>query len=386
MSEAAGRRPLVVGLDARPALFGRTGFGRVVRESIAALRRRDDVELKLYGAALRRPRADCRLEGARTPPLPARLQRLLAGAGFGVETLLGPLDVFHHTDLVFAPVRRAPEVLTLYDLVFLQDASWHEPGFAERLLPRVVRRVQAARALLMSSSRVVDLAVEHLAVDPDRCVVAPFGADHVDPEPQPDDERHLRFVLQSCALSPELHGPLVLVPGTREPRKNQLAVIEAFLAARQGTGAQLVLAGPKGWGCAALERRLLELRGRGEGVGAAGEVTEEQMTALLRRADVVAYPSLAEGFGLPVVEAMRCGKAVLTSRDTPMADVGGEAVRLVDPRDREQLRDALRVLLTLPHLREELGAAAREQVAPLTWDAHAEALRELYERGAHDRP
>ena len=113
---------LILAMDARPALFGRTGFGRVVRESMRLLATRTDVELKPFGAAWQRARPDCHVRGVRSPRIPARLQKWLEPLGFGVEAVLGPLDVYHHTDLVYAPVSRTPEVLTIYDLVFLEES------------------------------------------------------------------------------------------------------------------------------------------------------------------------------------------------------------------------------------------------------------------------
>ncbi len=376
---------MIVGIDARPALFGITGFGRATRETLRALRARPGLTVKAFGAAFRSPRPDADAADVVRSRLPARAQAALAPFGFGVETLLGPLDVFHHTDLVFAPVRRTPEVLTLYDLVFLHGQPWHAPGFAARVEPRLRRCAARAAAVVVPSTRVGHEALARGVVTADRLHVVPLGADHVSPVPQAEDA--LRVVR---LLGPQSEGrAVVLVPGTREPRKNQRAVLEAFLAltARPGHGAPggalLAFAGPPGWGCAELEAALADrsLAGR---VVVAGEVSEPDLAALLRRADVVCYPSFAEGFGLPAVEAMRCGRAVLTSRGTPMADLGGDAVVAVDPRDAGALRAALAALLADPARREALGAAAAVRVAPLTWAATAAALHDIYRQVAAD--
>jgi len=372
---------LIVGMDARPALFGRTGFGRVVRESMHALAARPDVDVRPFGAAWRRARPDSRLPEVRAVRLPARLQQWLARFGFGVETLLGPLDVYHHTDLVYAPVSRTPEVLTIYDLVFLQEAGWHEAGFAKRVMARLAPRAAAARRIVVPCSRVAEDVVRYGLASAERVTVCPLGADHIDGTAQADDGARVERLLESAGLGSARGDPLVLVPGTREPRKNQRALLEVFLAASGGVPATLLFVGPSGWGCEDLEARLIALQNAPQGarrVGVAGEVTEEDLAALLRTSDLVAYPSFAEGFGLPVAEAMRCGRAVLTSRATPMADLGGEAVVAVDPRDRSALSSALERLLREPSLRFELGQAAATRIAPATWVAHTEALVDVY--------
>jgi glycosyltransferase involved in cell wall biosynthesis len=370
--------PLGVGLDVRPALLVRTGIGRVARELAAALARQPGLRVVPFAAMAHRPRAELRLPGVSAPPVPARLQRALAPLGFSVETLLGPLDVFQHTDLVFAPVAHAAPVVIVHDLCFLRGAGWHDAGFVRRVEPRLRAAAARARALVVPSARVAaDVASAGLA-PPDRVHVVPWGADHVDRAPAAGDAERLAALRRRAGLPAD--GPLVLLPGTREPRKNQLAALDAFLRARsaaRGAPAVLLLAGPRGWGCTELEARLADPALAGA-VSVAGEVDEADLAALLRGADVVLYPSFEEGFGLPVAEALRCGRAVLTSAGTPMADLGGEAVVAVDPRDAAALEQALARLLADPAAREALGAAGRRAVAPFTWDAAAARLAQLY--------
>jgi glycosyltransferase involved in cell wall biosynthesis len=314
--------------------------------------------------------------------VPARVQQLLAPLGVGVETWTGPLDVFQHTDLVFPPVSAATEVLTLHDVCFLDSDAWHDPGFRRRVEPRLRRCARRAGAVIVPSRRTADAVVRHGLTTADRVHVIPLGVDHIDPTSRPDDEARLRAGL--AAVGHDVSGELlVLLPGTREPRKNQLAVVRAFLSLAPGA-ARLVMIGPRGWRADELESLLRQPDVRRR-VAVLGPVSEDDLQAWFRTADLVVYPSLAEGFGLPVAEAMRCGRAVLTSRATPMADLGGEAVVAVDAGDETELRSALAALLEDEPRREALGVAAAERVATLTWDAAATALEQVYRDVANSR-
>ncbi len=376
-------RPLVVGLDVRPALWGCSGIPRVARETAAALRRRDDVVLRPFGSSWRRPLPGHGVEGVVRRRIPARLQRWLARWGYDAPAALGGVDVFHHTDLTYAPVNAAPQVVTIHDVVFLHDRSWHEPGISEWLEGNVRRAAAAAAAVVVPSQRVADDVIAYGVAAPECVSVVPHGVDHVDSRPRDDDRARLRALMGQRGVTLGPADVVVLVPGTREPRKNQAAVLRAVLGLADRPGGadrprvHPLLIGERGWGCPELEDWLREPAVRRR-VAKAGRVDDETLFACMRACDLVAYASLAEGFGLPVAEAMACGRAVLTSTGTPMADYGGDAVVAVDPRDPHALAQGLAGLVDAPERRAALGVAARAAIAGLTWDRAAAALVDVY--------
>jgi glycosyltransferase involved in cell wall biosynthesis len=188
---------------------------------------------------------------------------------------------------------------------------------------------------------------------------------------------------EDFARTPDLEGTrkrldlperFVLATGTVEPRKNLPRLIEAHSGI---PGAPpLLVAGPSGW---EVERALAGLN---ENVRLLGYVSDDDLAALYHLCTVFAYPSLYEGFGLPLAEAMRCGAACLTSDVSSLPEVGGDAVVYADPRDVQAIRAGLERLLASDSERKALGAAARAQAAQLTWKRTADETIALLERAA----
>ena len=279
-----------------------------------------------------------------------------------VERATGPVDVVHATAHV-ASASRAPWVATVHDLHFL-----HEPGHftsrGVRVFNRFLDLVIAEAALVVCPSEATRADCVDAGIDAARLHVVPWGTSTA-PVPPAAVERARRH-----------HGldrPYVLFAGTVEPRKNLPRLLQAF--DRLGpVDADLVLVGPEGWGeaetaAASSARRL-------------GFLPRAELDALYAGAAAVCYPSLREGFGLPVLEAMAQGAAVVTSATTATAEVGGRAVVLVDPLDVDAIAGGLRDLLADPERRARLGAAARERAATYTWARTAGGMVEAYRTAA----
>jgi glycosyltransferase involved in cell wall biosynthesis len=177
----------------------------------------------------------------------------------------------------------------------------------------------------------------------------------------------------AAAARYRLARPFVLCLGTVEPRKNFGAVVKAFraLPAHLQDEYELVVAGPMGWAdreTAALVRSVRYL----------GYVAERDIAALTGAATAFAYPSLYEGFGFPVAQAMAAGVAVVTSNVSALPEIAGDAALLVDPRSHEELRDALKRILLYPDLRARMAARGRERAQLFLWETCAEKSWEFF--------
>ncbi|MEX2101892.1 MAG: glycosyltransferase family 1 protein, partial [Actinomycetota bacterium] len=240
-----------------------------------------------------------------------------------------------------------------------------------RLLYRLGLRaaVRRADAILTPSRSTAEDLVSRTKVRPERVHVVPLAAtlgDHA-ADPIPVRER---------LKVPE---PYALFVGTLEPRKNLVSLVRAYRrVAGAGLPHALVLAGPMGWQPAALLRELA-LPGPGE-VVLTGPVSPADLDVLYRGASVFAYPSIYEGFGLPVLEALGRGAPTIASNASSVPEVVGDAGILVDPRSVAELADALERVLTDEQLASELSRKGIERAARFTWDETARRTLQVYDK------
>jgi glycosyltransferase involved in cell wall biosynthesis len=286
----------------------------------------------------------------------ARLALLHAANGSPVPLLdwIGPrADVFHASQQLMRPPRSGRVTATLYDmtcwLVPETHAArnvWGAKLFAER----VVRR---ADALIAISEWTRQDAVRILGLDPDKVVVIYPGVAEA-------------FFGAKSAVS----RPYILFVGTIEPRKNIDTLLEAYAQLPRSLREEfeLVVAGPAGWGNPATLQRLQA----GEaGVRYLGYVPEEDLPGLTAGAAIFVYPSLYEGFGLPLAQAMAAGVPAITSNVSSMPEVAGDAALLVDPRSPAELGAAMERLLLSPDLRDTLARNGLALARRYTWENSA---------------
>jgi glycosyltransferase involved in cell wall biosynthesis len=345
------------------------GTATSILGTLRALAERDDLEL--VGVAARHAEPP---PAPFVPPVPVAhlpLPRLALYEAWhavrwpAVERATGPVDVVHATAIAVPP-SRAPLVVTVHDLAFLA-----EPGHATRHGNRFFRRgTELARRharLVLVPSEATAQECRDAGFDPARLRIVPWG---VDGRPATDDE------VASARARHGLDRPFVLFVGTIEPRKN-LATVLAAVATLAGREVDLALVGPEGWN-EDLERHLRSLDGTGIRARRLGFVAPSELPALYAACAAFCFPSLREGFGMPVLEAMAQGAAVVTSAGTATAEVAGDDALLVDPRDATAVGDALARILDDPALARRLGDGGRRRAATYTWERTAALTAEAY--------
>jgi len=351
---AAPKRPLRIAIAA-DELFGRVrgggGQGRVITNLIRQLAALDHHNHYTLFAA--RPIREIPPALSELPPnfswlqLPCRPREWLYFAWHLarrplLERFAGPLDVVHATSTSAVPaVHRARLVVTVHDLVwwrYPKGLNW-AGRFVHRSGLRIAVREGARLAAVSEFTRSEVLAYFGGRLPPDRVTVIPNGIDPDfgqtgAPSAAPPQERF------------GLTGPYLLTVGTVEPRKNLRRLVEAYgrLPESLRQDHPLVIVGPKGWKVDTADAAFTEpVPGR---IVWTGYLADTDLRTLLEGASLFVYPSLYEGFGLPILEAMQCGIPVVTSRTAAMPEVAGNAALLIDPLDPADLAAAMIRVLT----------------------------------------
>jgi glycosyltransferase involved in cell wall biosynthesis len=398
-----------VALDATPLLGPRTGVGRYVAglaEALAELPGPEPEEVALVPFTWRGtsglprvapagPRVRC---GRRRVPA-----RLLQAAWARlpippVEWLAGRIDVFHATNFVAPPARRAAVVVTVHDLTYLRYPEMVTAASARYrdLVPLALRR---GATVCTPTAAVADEVAAAYRLPPERLVVTPLGVGPAWRTAAPPGAAWL-----AGRGLPERY---LLFVGNREPRKNLPALLAAYrelLAGRvpggsgglmgsppagRGSGGAggppgglppLVLVGPPGWGEA------LDLAGLPpEAVRTPGYLPEDDLARVVAGAAALVYPSWYEGFGLPALEALACGTPVVAADLPALREVLGDQAELVPPGDATALADAVARVLDDPG-GEPARAARRARAAAFTWAACARATLSAYHRALEAAP
>jgi glycosyltransferase involved in cell wall biosynthesis len=283
-----------------------------------------------------------------------------------VERATGPVHVVHDGGYVVPP-SRAPLVATIHDLLFLTYPD-HYPRHSLFVLRRGLELARRRARLVMCPSLTTMTACLDAGIESERLRVVPWGVRIR--TPSADRVRQVRHHYR-------LERPYILFCGTVEPRKNLQRVASAFRAINRGE-LELILVGPQGW----KQDIRTEIAGLGGRARWLGFVPRNDLDALYANAAVVVYPTLAEGFGLPVLEAMAQGAPIVTSSGTSTQEVAGETALLVDPLDVDAIVAAIEQFLDDRDLAARLGGEAKERAKTFTWARSAALTAAVYTEAA----
>lgn len=373
---------LKIGIDYTAALKQGGGIGRYTRGLITTLAQLDQQHryLLLYTP-------DSPMAGLRTfdnqpnfshKQYPLRERWMTIGwhrfnLPLPVETFTGPVDLFHSPNFILPPAHRAKTLLTVHDLSFIR----HPQGAVDKLrrwLEKVVPRslARADHILADSHSTKQDL-IDIYNISPSQITVVGAGVEsRFQPITKPS-------ALKQVTDKYNLPSKFILGVGTLEPRKNFTGLIEAFSHSAVCETHHLVIAGGKGWLYddifAAAESSAVADR-----IHLIGFVADEDLPTLYSLADVFAYPSHYEGFGIPVIEAMACGTPVVCADNSCLPEVAGNSAVQITATDRNALANALHQLVTDFSLREKVISEGFQQAKQFNWPTAAQRLLTVYQR------
>jgi glycosyltransferase involved in cell wall biosynthesis len=365
--------PLRVAVDATPLLGVRTGVGVFTEAVLRGLAGRDDVDVTAFPVSVsgRSRLREVAPPGVhvRTPPLPARAlhARWRTHSTPRIDRLVGRPDVVHGPNFVVPPARAA-RVATVHDLTTLR---FPELCHADTLrFPDIVRRAAAEGAWIHTVSHAVrDEVVAELGIDAERVVAVPNGFDA--PVGDPATGRRLAGV-----------DRYVLAVGTVEPRKDLPSLVAAIdRLAAEHPDLVLVHAGGDGWQVERLEEALAAMAHPAR-VRRLGHVPHDELGHLYAGARVFAYPSVYEGFGIPVLEAMACDVPVVTTAVPALREVAGDAAAIVPVGDVDALAGAVATAWSDEDWRSQAVERGRRRCARYSWDACVDGIVGIYRAAA----
>jgi glycosyltransferase involved in cell wall biosynthesis len=346
-----------IALDATPLMDPSGGIRRYTEELARALAENfpaddfwllSDQSFDLPAGAL------SNLQVGRRPQTPLERRWWLWGLPQEISRL--QIDVFHGTDFAVPYLSRGPSVMTLHDLSPWMNPDWHPESNRVRKRTPWLLRLGLVTMVITPSEAVRKQAMERFDLEANRVVAVPLAAAGI----------------FRPRVSKPAGTPYLLYVGTIEPRKNLALLLDVWREVRRDRAVDLVIAG---------RRREDAPRIADEpGLRILGLTREEQLPELYCGALALVYPSHYEGFGLPVLEAMQCGAAVIASCDPAIREVTGGAAILLDANDRRAWAETLRTLVEQPERLRDLRQRALARAAEFSWSKTAILTREVYEQ------
>lgn len=377
MPEASTGRPLQVAFDATPLLGTLTGIGLWAQLLLGELAQSNQLELSAFAVSYRQEGLD-----ALVPDGVAHRQRTMAARPLQLswrlvrrpvmERFVGKVDVVHGTNYVVGPTKRAAKVVSVHDLTVVRYPELATPATL-RTLPLITRAIRGGALVHTHTEAVRAEVIEHFGASSEQVVaIAPGIVPLVAPR-------------EITGLLPSHLDRYLLSIGTAEPRKDLPGLVRAFdQAAAELPGMGLVLVGQDGWGVGALEAAIAGATHRNR-IIRLGYLDDGKLSAVLRGATALVYPSLYEGFGFPPLQAMTVGVPVIATTNASLVEVLGDAALLVEPRDSASLAHAMVAVSSHVALRRDLEVRGRRRAARYSWERCASSFEDLYRRAAAAR-
>ena len=344
--------------------YRQTGVSRYISELISGLER------------VKGPDDALMLFGHKTGPIKDNpLARILwEQTGLPVNIAARRLDVFHTPIGAVPLLSTAPTVVTVHDIAFLKHPDQLPASRRTWLIGATRMSARRASKIITVSQATANDLQEWLGIPDDRIQAIPLAISG-------KVERVEGKSLEVFRMKWNIDRPYILAVGTLEPRKNLPTLLRAFARIKDDVDHQLVLVGPEGWLTGELKNTLQELN-LGDRVRLTGFISDEELGGWYSGADLFVFPSYYEGFGLPAIEAMRCGAPVLASDNSAFPEVVGDAGVLIPADDTDLWADSMRDLLRDDtrrlHLRD-LGFARAEA---FSWDRTARETYNIYKEVA----
>ena len=336
-----------VGIDITATIYGR-GVSRYTSNLVRALLKSGKVRLTLYGSSLRqrselvtiaenlKKETNSKAETVIQSYPPSLYNFLWNKVGYPkIKSLLPSINLFHSWDWIQPPDKDIPLVSTIHDVALLKFPETAHPKI-KAMHEQSWKILKNAEAHIIAVSRATKKDVVEMLGIPERLVhvvheALPIEVEQVAESLDEDQEAILKAHLK-------LEKPYILFVGTREPRKNLKRLIEAWLPLEEEV--ELVIAGEEGWD--ETDKQFANVKN----LRFLGRVTDQELSVLYSNAKLFAFPSLYEGFGLPILEAFYHGTPVVTSNTSSMPEIAGNAAELVDPQSVESIRKGLQTILS----------------------------------------
>lgn len=313
--------------------------------------------------------------------IPGRFkERLLASSYSILNYWLKDFDIYHATEfLSFDHGLKIPQVLTVYDLTMIRFPS-HRVKDSTRHGEMLKKACLKAEAILSISQATKDDLIKYFNIDPKKIFVTYLGYNPV--FKKIDNIQEIKKILKKYYIN----YPYILFVGTIEPRKNIANLLKAFdkFKNQDKNNFHLVLIGKKGWNTSEIDETFAKTKYKDK-IHFMDFIDDQELVYLYNAASLLCYPSLFEGFGLPVLEAMACGTPVITSNISSLPEVGGDAARYIDPDNIEDISNKITQILTDQIVLKAMSKKSLKQAKKFSWEKCARETYQVYEKVLKDK-